>query len=654
MRILFTALVLIIANYATAQQVNPVPDYVFSNRMSVGRNAVTDTAAYFSIGPRYGANKGFMPPIVGDTAHVTASNKRNGLLIFSVQKNKFLYWDSVRVRWSDMAGSSGSYIVAGDTATMLTPYVRHAGYGLTKSSQSFLVDTAAIATRARVQKGIDSVAGLSRITGSGTTNYLPKFTGSTALGNSVIYDDGSNIGIGTTTPGNKLQVIGSTRLNGWTFGTDNSVTPTDTTGALYFRNGTTNALSYSISYVRDLGTTPSLAFQNSASPGTSMFLANNYIKYMNGASTTMLLNSNNEVQIGSNTDLGDYKLQVLGNSFMQTTSGNATFTIQSLSTQSPFIEYKRGTSQTWWVGNGVNADNNFAWYDQTNNAFRMTLTNGGNLGIGTTSPTSYSGFTVLNINATTNGGVIDFSTNNVRQASIYTGSSGNDFNINSVASIPMRFYIGNVEQMRLNTSGELLIGSTTDAGAYALQVAGSIYNTTGASFAVSSGDIGIGTTSPSAKLENYTSSGTKPSLGDIFNAYTIISGASRTGTATVGGAYATTLVLASNTDAVSANSGASIGFQAKWNTGLYSSQAQFSSIFGGKENSTDGSLAGYLSFATRPDSGNPTERIRIHSNGGLKFVPQSAAPTAEAGTVYYDSDDNKLKVYNGTTWVDLH
>lgn len=38
------------------------------------------------------------------------------------------------------------------------------------------------------------------ITGTGTTNYLPKFTGSTALGNSLIYDNGTNVGIGTSSP----------------------------------------------------------------------------------------------------------------------------------------------------------------------------------------------------------------------------------------------------------------------------------------------------------------------------------------------------------------------------------------------------------------------------------------------------------------------
>ena len=44
------------------------------------------------------------------------------------------------------------------------------------------------------------------ITGIGITNYLPKFTSPTAIGNSLVYDDGTNIGIGTITPSTKLSV----------------------------------------------------------------------------------------------------------------------------------------------------------------------------------------------------------------------------------------------------------------------------------------------------------------------------------------------------------------------------------------------------------------------------------------------------------------
>lgn len=47
------------------------------------------------------------------------------------------------------------------------------------------------------------------VTGSGTTNYISKFTSTTALGNSIIFDDGSNVGIGTSSPSTKLQVLGT-------------------------------------------------------------------------------------------------------------------------------------------------------------------------------------------------------------------------------------------------------------------------------------------------------------------------------------------------------------------------------------------------------------------------------------------------------------
>lgn len=43
-----------------------------------------------------------------------------------------------------------------------------------------------------------SSGGAGTITGSGTTNYVAKFTGATAIGNSQIFDDGTNVGIGIT------------------------------------------------------------------------------------------------------------------------------------------------------------------------------------------------------------------------------------------------------------------------------------------------------------------------------------------------------------------------------------------------------------------------------------------------------------------------
>jgi hypothetical protein len=45
------------------------------------------------------------------------------------------------------------------------------------------------------------------IGGTGATNFLPKFTGASTLGNSLIFDNGTNVGIGTTSPARRLHIV---------------------------------------------------------------------------------------------------------------------------------------------------------------------------------------------------------------------------------------------------------------------------------------------------------------------------------------------------------------------------------------------------------------------------------------------------------------
>ena len=54
----------------------------------------------------------------------------------------------------------------------------------------------------------------TKINGSGTTNSLSKFTSNGTIGNSIVYDNGTNVGIGTTTPSQKLSVNGNITLLG--------------------------------------------------------------------------------------------------------------------------------------------------------------------------------------------------------------------------------------------------------------------------------------------------------------------------------------------------------------------------------------------------------------------------------------------------------
>jgi len=90
------------------------------------------------------------------------------------------------------------FTMQGDTASLSRrlSYTANLGSSFTKHS---LVD----------KNYVDSIGVLSP-TGSGTTNYVSKWTGSTALGNSQIFDNGTSVGIGTASPSSKLHVEGGT------------------------------------------------------------------------------------------------------------------------------------------------------------------------------------------------------------------------------------------------------------------------------------------------------------------------------------------------------------------------------------------------------------------------------------------------------------
>ena len=61
---------------------------------------------------------------------------------------------------------------------------------------------------------IETAIGAGAVDGSGTTNYVSKWTDGDTIGNSVIRDDGTNVGIGTTGNGYKLRVQGNVYISG--------------------------------------------------------------------------------------------------------------------------------------------------------------------------------------------------------------------------------------------------------------------------------------------------------------------------------------------------------------------------------------------------------------------------------------------------------
>lgn len=85
------------------------------------------------------------------------------------------------------------------------------------------------------------------ITGSLTANYIPKATAATTIANSLLYDTGTNIGIGTTSPISKLDIVGGlnvstnetfTKETNHTISVNNSTTSGVPGGTLTVRSAT--------------------------------------------------------------------------------------------------------------------------------------------------------------------------------------------------------------------------------------------------------------------------------------------------------------------------------------------------------------------------------------------------------------------------------
>jgi hypothetical protein len=96
----------------------------------------------------------------------------------------------------------------------------------------------------------------------------------------------------------------------------------------------------------------------------------------------------------------------------------------------------------------------------------MTLDASGNLGIGTTSPVNYTNYKTITLQgaATTSGGVFQSQTSDASfTANFYVDNSGVTFG-STTANSPLKFLTGNTERMRIDASGNLLVGTTTYAG----------------------------------------------------------------------------------------------------------------------------------------------------------------------------------------------
>jgi len=327
---------------------------------------------------------------------------------------------------------------------------------------------------------------MGEVGGSGTANYIPKWQDSSTLTDSIIYETGSQIGIGTTNPGAKLDVVGNILVQGG--------------GSLDVRSSGTLAIG---------GTT-----QTGLSLGRS------------GQSTTLAGNVQAFTLAGNITGSGSPNITGIGQFSGSTAALSSTGDALTLS------------------GAGANINFSGAGLAQIKTAAsqHLALMPGGNVGIGTTSPSALlsvgptsqfqvnsSGAiaAVASITVSQDGDIIPATTtgtsdigsssipwDNVYANNYYQGSTALGLWLDAGAYI----YPANVGTgfQIADTTGNLTVlgtasfnsaGVTIDSSSYVnaqrFVDIGSNYYLDPAATTISglfAGNVGIGTTSPAAKL----------------------------------------------------------------------------------------------------------------------------------------------------------
>jgi hypothetical protein len=223
--------------------------------------------------------------------------------------------------------------------------------------------------------GVAIGGGSGTVTGTGTANYIAKWSGTSAIGNSLIFDNGTNVGIGTASPTQSLTVV---------------------------MNSGTNATGIVIKAINDGGTAsqPALNYVNGSGNNIAQIVADNgtgYLAFNMGASNTerMRITSGGNVGIGTSSPIRRLEVASDGSNWISGTfsgtGGTDKVVIGNLSM--PTIGGHNSALNAWsnFAVAGVNII--FAPYGSES----MRLTDSGILGVGTNSPSTGFGGTINNV-----------------------------------------------------------------------------------------------------------------------------------------------------------------------------------------------------------------------------------------------------------------
>lgn len=274
-----------------------------------------------------------------------------------------------------------------------------------------------------------------------------------------------NVGIGTTTPYAKLSVAGPVV---GTYFTGSSATISTLAGGLHLSNGDLRVATLANCNTIDTDATGLFACGTDATSGT-ITGTQGQVTYFNGidspiGTSTLFIASNQNVGMGTTTT-GTYqgvpaKLDI-------STSGHTLVNINSALAATAGLNFSENGSAKWGMVsyNTYNSPNNRLSIVTGVSAEVLTISSAGNVGVGTTSPG-----TKLHLEGASSNSAVKLreTTSNTTALLGFVDTSGN-FAVDLLGANFMSFTTNSTERMRMTSSGDIGIGTSSPAAKLAVE-----------------------------------------------------------------------------------------------------------------------------------------------------------------------------------------